>query len=29
LIGKYFILEIHMLFRKVKEEVVGYEFGKF
>jgi GT2 family glycosyltransferase len=29
LIGKYFFLEIHMLFRKVKEEVVGYEFGKF
>jgi glycosyltransferase involved in cell wall biosynthesis len=29
LIGKYFVLEIHMLFRKVKEEVVGYEFGKF
>lgn len=29
LIGKYFVLEIHMLFKKVKEEVVGYEFGKF
>jgi glycosyltransferase involved in cell wall biosynthesis len=29
LIGKYFFLEIHMLFRKVREEVVGYEFGKF
>jgi glycosyltransferase involved in cell wall biosynthesis len=29
LIGKYFVLELHMLFRKVKDEVVGYEFGKF
>jgi|UniRef100_A0A7V6DPV2 glycosyltransferase involved in cell wall biosynthesis len=29
LIGKYFYLELHMLFKKVKEDVVDYEFGKF
>jgi glycosyltransferase involved in cell wall biosynthesis len=29
LIGKFLVLEVHMLFRKVKEEVVSYEFGKF
>ncbi len=29
LIGKFLVLEIHMLFRKVTEEVVHYEFGKF
>jgi glycosyltransferase involved in cell wall biosynthesis len=29
LIGKFLVLEIHMLFKKVKEEVVTYEFGKF
>jgi glycosyltransferase involved in cell wall biosynthesis len=29
LIGKFLLLEFHMLFKKVKEEVVHYEFGKF
>jgi glycosyltransferase involved in cell wall biosynthesis len=29
LIWKYLVLEIYMAFRHVKEEVVGYEFGKF
>jgi len=29
LIGKFLVLEVHMLFKKVKEEVVHYEFGKF
>ena len=29
LIGKFLILEIHMLFKKVRKAVVGYEFGKF
>jgi glycosyltransferase involved in cell wall biosynthesis len=29
LIGKFLVLEVHMLFRKVKDEVVNYEFGKF
>jgi glycosyltransferase involved in cell wall biosynthesis len=29
LIWKCLVLEVHMLFRKVKKEVVGYEFGKF
>jgi glycosyltransferase involved in cell wall biosynthesis len=29
LIGKLLVLELHMLFRKVKDEVVSYEFDKF
>jgi glycosyltransferase involved in cell wall biosynthesis len=29
LIGKFLVLEIYMIFKKVKEEVVIYEFGKF
>ena len=29
LIWKFLVLEIYMIFRKVKDEVVGYEFGKF
>jgi len=29
LIGKFMVLEAHMLFRKVKKEVVTYEFGQF
>lgn len=29
LIWKFLVLEIHMLFKRVKKEVVRYEFGKF
>ncbi len=29
LIWKFFVLELYMIFKKVREEVVGYEFGKF
>jgi glycosyltransferase involved in cell wall biosynthesis len=29
LIWKYLVLEIHMIFKEVKEEIVNYEFGKF
>jgi len=29
LIGKFLILEIYMLFNRVRKEVVRYEYGKF
>ncbi len=29
LIGKFLLLEVLMLFKKIREEVVSYEFGKF